>query len=140
MHFMRFLLLFIGLFFVIPGGGSPVGQPAFQLNTFSDKEIPDQLQGCGDSYYLKAADRKTQKNFICCSNDACAMVSINHKIVLLVKSFQFDGYVTQGYTLTIKNGPMKTMGDEYYQMKATLTLKLGKKIIWTAVLLGDGGC
>ncbi len=140
MRFMRFLLLIIGLFFVIHGGGSPTGQPPLHLTTFSDKQIPDQLQGCGDGYYLTAADRKTQKNTICCSNETYAMVSVNHKTVLLLKSFQFDGYEGKGYRLTIKNGPLKTKGDEYYQMKATLTLKLGKKIIWTGELFGDGGC
>jgi hypothetical protein len=106
----------------------------FKLTTFST--VPEQLEGCGASYYLSEQDRKTQKRFICTTDMETALVYINGKPLFLNISQHFGGYESGKFVLIIKDGPYKQIDSEYSIMKSVFTLKYGLKIIWTKTVFG----
>jgi hypothetical protein len=120
----------------------PKQDTAFKLTTF--KNLPDELQGCGDDYYLSKGDQK-QDRLICRTDYTRALIYVNNKPVLLKANYKIGdkenhAFTNGNYTLIIKNGPLKSTGDEDYTMKPIITLKLNSKVIWTKNLIGDGGC
>jgi hypothetical protein len=135
------LLLSAILFFTI---GLSINQaqqtPATKISTF--KEIPEELRNtigdCGTGYYyLSKADKKNEK-FICVTDYDIVLIYINNKPV----KFKSKGnvYVAGKYSLTIKDGPPKNIGDENWTMKSLIIIKYENKIIWSKDLIGYGGC
>ncbi|MDB4905035.1 MAG: hypothetical protein JWQ63_4316 [Mucilaginibacter sp.] len=102
------------------------------------------MEGCGDDYYLSKNDQK-QNRLICRTDYTRALIYINNKPVLLKANYKISdkenhAFANGNYTLIIKNGSLKSTGDEDYIMKPIITLKYGSKVIWMKNLIGDGGC
>lgn len=110
-------------------------QAKFIVNSFTT--VPDDLMGCGNSYYLSKEDKKKGR-MICTTDLNVALIYIDHKQLRL--KAQGEVYTSGKYTLIIRDGPTKQEGDEYYVMKATIIIKYGTKVIWSKNLPGDGGC
>lgn len=135
---MRLILSILLSFIVLAAFGQGKSTPKIDLTVFT--KVPDELDGCGNAYYLSEKDRKNQVNLICCTNFDEVMICINRKPLLLKKMPHFNGYSSGYYLLTIDDGKTKQMDTEYYIMKSVITLKYNSKIIWTKPVFGDGGC
>jgi hypothetical protein len=135
------LLLSATLFFTIGLNINQAQQkPEIKISTFN--EIPGDLRNtigdCGTGYYyLSKADKKNEK-LICVTDYDIVLIYINNKPVKL-KS-RGNVYVSGKYSLTIKDGPPKNIGDETWTMKSFLVIKYENKIIWSRDLIGYGGC
>jgi hypothetical protein len=111
------------------------------LTTF--KNIPDDMMGCGDSYYLSKADMKAGL-FLILDNSQDILLYLNNQPVKFKQirggNKKLGTYKYKDPSLSIKNTYYKQAGDEYYLLRALITLKQGNKIIWQKNVIGDGGC
>ncbi|MDB5132059.1 MAG: hypothetical protein JWR02_1808 [Mucilaginibacter sp.] len=137
------LILSLVIFFTLGLNNThPIQTPVFKLSTFT--KVPDDFMGCGDDYYLSKKDEK-QVKLICRTDYARALIRVNNRLIVLKANYKISdkenhAFTNGNYTLIIKNGPLKSTGDEDYTMKPIITLKLNSKVIWTKNLIGDGGC
>ncbi|MES2265483.1 MAG: hypothetical protein V4520_01905 [Bacteroidota bacterium] len=115
-------------------------QSETKLSAF--EKVPDDISGCGNAYYLTQKDKKLSR-LICWTDLTIAYIYINGKPTRL-KNIKSRGkemeFNISDYTLFINNSPLKQIDDEYYIMKATITLKKGKQVVWRKQVVGDGGC
>lgn len=136
------LLFFLLLSFIHPVKAQVVQSAQFNLSTF--KNIPDDLTGCGNCYYLSAADKKKGR-LLCLDGLDEVLVYINGKATRF-KSSNIPSknnesfYHTKNYTLIIKITYQKQLDDEYYVLKGIITIKANNKTIYTMPVVGDGGC
>ena len=135
-------LLLSGILFFTIGLNINQAQQAPEIKISTFTEIPEDLRNamgdCGTGYYyLSKADKKNEK-LICVTEDDIVLIYINNKPV----KFKSKGtmYVSGKYSLTIKDGPPKNIGDETWTMKSFIMLKYENKIIWSKDLIGYGGC
>jgi hypothetical protein len=137
------LVLSIIFFFTIGLSNNQTQQPSvFKISTF--KNVPDDLMGCGNDYYLTEKDKK-QDELVCRTDYITALIYINNKPILLKANYKLGDkenqvYTNGNYMVNIKIGSLKQLDSEYYEMKATIIVKYGSKIIWSKNLIGDGGC
>lgn len=135
------LFLSIILFFTIGVNNNQAQQsPVLKISTF--KKIPQDLTNtmgdCGTGYYyLSKADKKNEK-LICVTDYDIVLIYINNKPI----KFKSKGnvYVSGKYSLIIKDGPPKDIGDETWTMKSFIVIKYENKMVWSKYLIGYGGC
>jgi hypothetical protein len=137
------LVVAVILFFTIGLNNNRIQQPpAFKIATF--KDVPDEMSGCGDCYYLSEKDKK-QHRFICVTDFDTYLVNINGKQIRLKP----DNALNHGkesvwssgkYSLSVKDTSSKQEDTEYYVLTAVITIKYGTKVIWQQKVIGDGGC
>ena len=102
------------------------------------KGLPDDIGDCGTGYYyLSKNDEKTGK-MICVTDYEVVLIFINNKPIKLKGSG--DVYESGKYSLIIKDGPEKMIGDETWTMKSTIIVKYENKVVWRKDLIGYGGC
>ena len=103
-----------------------------KLSTF--KDVPEDLQGCGDSYYLSESDKKAGKS-ICFTDYSIYFLKINGK------SCRLTGKEATGkYSIDVKELSNRKEDAEYHVLTAIFTIKLGSKVIWQKKVIGEGGC
>ena len=108
----------------------------FNLTTFT--KVPDKYSDCGNGFYfLSEKDAKNWKYIIVTDYDD-ALIYINHKPITV--KVEEKGYLLNKYSIIIKDGPHKNIGDELYSMRSVIILQYGNKIIWKRRLIGRGGC
>lgn len=123
------LLLMIGL------PGIPQQAKNIKISTF--KQVPNEMLGCGDAFYLTAKDKK-EVAFVCITDFESALLHINGKPVEFKPK---HGQLVAGkYTLIIDTSKPVNDDDEHYTMHGSITLKVGDKIVWTSKVIGEGGC
>ncbi|WP_428327306.1 hypothetical protein [Mucilaginibacter sp.] len=132
------------LLFLLPVSGNKQAKPqsSVKINVF--KNVPDDLTGCGDDYYLSNAD-KSKQQLICRTDYVTALIYINNQPVRFKaqqKSITKNEtiYTSGKYMLTVKKLLEKQLDSEYFIMKGIITLKAGDKIIFTQKIIGEGGC
>ncbi|HEY2722396.1 MAG TPA: hypothetical protein VGI82_11760 [Chitinophagaceae bacterium] len=118
-------------------------QQAFDLTTFTEipKGMPEDIGDCGSgSYYLSKQD-EINSRFACVTNYDVALIYINNMPMKFKTTKGGHGsYMLGKYTLIIKDGPSKNIGDEAWTMKSVFILKYNNTIVWTKKLIGYGGC
>jgi|GEM_PF-4078232 len=118
-------------------------QPSINLTTF--KNVPDDMSGCAEDCYLNKGDRKKDR-LICYTDYGEALVHLNNKSLRLgvnenIRHSKNEEVFTTGqYTLILKKTYKKQTGDEDYQFQGVLTIKLGKKVLFQQIVIGEGGC
>jgi len=127
------IVLFLSAVLSITQLNSQPRQPSsFKLNSF--KDVPEDLQGCGDSYYLSESEKKAGRS-ICFTDYDVYFLKINGK------SYRLTEKEASGkYSIDVKELTNKKEDVEYHVLTAILTIKLGSKVIWQKKVIGDGGC
>jgi len=138
------LFLSIILFFTIGVNNNQAQQQSIlKVSTF--KNVPDDLMGCGDCYYLSARDKKIGE-FVCITDYAFALIHINNKSIRLKANEKISHdkneeiYTSDKYILRLKKNYTKQDDSEHYVFKGTITIKSGTKIIYQRQITGEGGC
>ncbi|MBS1530303.1 MAG: hypothetical protein JSU01_08345 [Bacteroidetes bacterium] len=137
--FLTIALFSLHSFYIFPASQ----QQADIISSF--KDVPSDLMGCGSGYYLSEKDKKAGKT-VFWTDYGDAVIHVNGKQILLKTDEKIsngqnaDVYIGDGYTVIVKDGLRKQLDTEYFVMKATLTIKHGSKVIFSKVLIGDGGC
>lgn len=118
-------------------------QQPVKLSTF--KDVPEELMGCGDDFYLNAKD-KDKSILICRTDYVIAYIRLNNKAVSLKVNDKMahekdeEIYTSGQFILSIKKVADKQTGIEDYDFKGTITIKSGTKIIYQQNVIGQGGC
>jgi hypothetical protein len=110
---------------------------AYKVAAF--KHVPDEMLGCGDTYYLTAKDKK-EAAFICITDMESVLLNINGKPVKFKAESTGGNLVSGKYTLIINTTKRVNDDVEHYTMRGHITLKVGAKIVWSSKVLGEGGC
>jgi hypothetical protein len=109
----------------------------YRVATF--KHVPDEMLGCGDTFFLTAKDKK-EARFICITDFETVLLNINGKPVKFKAAGNNQQLVSGKYTLFMNTTKPKQDDDEHYTMQGSITLKVGAKTVWTSKVTGEGGC
>jgi hypothetical protein len=117
-------------------------QTVFKITTFT--EVPKDMDGCGENLFLNKQDERAER-FVFYTDYVRALICINNKIILITRAVKpiekGSVFSNKDYTLAVKYGQKKTIGDESYEIKsAIITLKYHSKVVWTKRVIGGGGC
>lgn len=116
------------------------------LGYFSQKDIPDSLNGCSESYAFDTLSFRIHKMVLYADAGSTLMLKINYQLLFFhidKRTLQNKKEITEfsghGYTGKLISQEVKKTGDELSVYSATIEInRNGKKM--TASLLGYVGC